>query len=306
MLVGTPEFIASINVDGLAPIFHIDKADTVFDRVVPIPQRFWGIEGAQGALTTRDFFQVYDTLFSNTSQANPVGLYDNFFLHHHQIISLSKFAPTILFTSESETITVREPITVTSIATPVFTDSDGAAVTDVVRGSLYEVTTASVTVPVGEDVAVAYSIVGATSTKTYITRNGVLYVGGDEKATSLTVGAVSTLIDPTNPALDGKTSTATLTVSGDIHENWPVGGGALAGIIINGVTIDGFDVADLTYALTLPAASVVTKAKVEALTVGGPDVTTTISKEAPGYKVTLSVDSGVGAAKDYVVTVTVP
>ena len=128
-----------------------------------------------------------------------------------------------------------------------------------------------------------------------------------ETSTSLVVTGISTVIDPTDPRLDGISNSVTLAVSGTIVTDWP-GAGKIAGITINGVQVASVAVGTLTYALTLPAGTKVTPKTVKVDTIGGPDVTTTVVAGAPGYTVTVKVDSGIGAGntKTYVVTVTVP
>lgn len=307
VLIGTPDFLASIDVYALAPLFHLEKAEQVFERTVALPQEHFGVKGTQGILTTKDFWMVFDTLIENRNQPNPAGLYENYFLHHHGIYSLSRFVPAIMFTSDSGSVQIEsKEFTVTSVAAPTVKDSEGSTVTTVDRGGLYSISSSTVTDPAGIDVAVAYSLTGNKSSHTYITPYGVLYVAHDESATSLSVKALSVSTDPTNPRLDPVASTATvLTVAGTVSEDWP-NGGEILGIQIAGVDVTDVDAADLTYALTLPAGTTVTPKKVNVTTGGAPDVTTTVVKEAPGYTVSIAVDNGVGAAKVYVVTVTVP
>ena len=304
-LIGTPNFLASIDVDGLAPIFHIDKADTSWNRTIPLPEQYFGIDGCQGILTTTDFFMVFDTLLENRNQPNPAGLYENFFLHHWQIISASRFVPAIMLTSEMQTITLREDFTVSSIADTVVSDADGNVVTTVNRGSIYALDTAVVTDPVGGNVGVAYAVTGNESNHTYITNNGVLYVGQDEASDTITVTAITTFTDPTNPRLDGITSDVDLTVAGDVQAMWPVTG-ILAGIKIAGVSVDGIDPETTAYTLELATGTVVTKAKVLVDVVGSANVVKTVTATETGYVVVVSVDPGEGAAVDYTVTVTVP
>src|SRR5690606_13770167 len=83
----TPEFQAAIDVEALANLFNVAYGEvnsriTVVDKI--------GIPDVQAILTTRDFFVVADTYYDTTNQPNPVGLHENFFLHHHQIISASR------------------------------------------------------------------------------------------------------------------------------------------------------------------------------------------------------------------------
>ena len=308
VLIGTPDFLASMDVDGLAPIFHMDKAQIMAERTIGLPEEYFGIDGAQGILTTTDFFMVFDTLIENRIQPNPAGLYDNYFLHHHQIISASRFVPAVLLTSDNGTVTVREDYDVTSLSAPVVSDRSGSAVTTVVRGEIYSLETTGVTDPAGNDVAVDYSITGAESSKTYITRSQVLYVGADETATTLKVNAHTIKIDPTNPRLDPITSTVNLTVSGDVQDGWPVAGGGIVGIKIADIDVPAVSASTTSYAITVPHGTKVTKGSVEVTATTGADVTTTVTTDAalPGYRVKVEVDSGTGAAKVYTVAVTVP
>ncbi len=304
ILIGTPNFLASVDVDGLAPIFHIDKADTSWERTIPLPDQYFGIDGCQGILTTKDFFMVFDTLLENRSQPNPAGLYENWFLHHWQIISASRFVPAIMLTADNGTVSIRSEFIVSSIADPTVTNSDGDVVTSVARGKLYQLDAAVTTDPVGGNVGVAYAVTGNNSNHTYITSDGVLYVAGDETATTIKVTAITTFTDPTNPRLDGKTSDVDLTVTGDVVTDWPVTG-EISSITIAGVAVDDVDPTDTAYALTLPEGTVVTPNKVKVDTIGSPKVSMTIASTATGYTVTVSVDAGAGAAVNYVVTVTV-
>ena len=307
VLIGTPDFLASIDVDGLAPIFHLDKATIVAERTIGLPEEYFGIDGAQGILTTKDFFMVFDTLIENRSQPNPAGLYDNYFLHHHGIYSASRFVPAILLTSDGGTVVVRKEVSVVSLAVPVVKTREGASVTTVNRGDIYALSTAVTTSPAGEDAAVAYSVSGNKSSKTYITNQGVLYVGANESASSLTVTAHSVAVDPTNPRLDPKTSTVTLTVAGDVSNEWPIQG-ELVGLTVAGAEVPGVVPGTLTYTLTLPTGTTVKASDVDVFYTGSGDVTKTVTKvdARPGYDVTVVFDPGTGAAKTYTVQVTVP
>ena len=250
---------------------------------------------------------VFDTLIENRSQPNPAGLYDNYFLHHHGIYSASRFVPAILLTSDGGTVVVRKEVSVVSLADPVVTSRDGSTVTTVNRGDIYSLSTVVTTDPAGEDAAVAYSVSGNTSSKTYITNQGVLYVGANEGASTITVTAHSVAVDPTNPRLDPKTSDVELTVAGDVSDEWPIQG-ELVGITIAGAEVQGVDPSDTSYTLTLPAGTTVKAADVDVFYTGSGDVTKTVTKVAarPGYDVKVTFDAGTGAAVTYTVEVTVP
>lgn len=109
ILFTTPAALANISVEALASAFQLDQIQ-VQSRIVQIPEGEFRIPGAQAILTTKDFFVVADTLLANTSIYNPAGLYNNYFLHHHEIISCSLFAPAILFwTGDSDVYSPQTP-----------------------------------------------------------------------------------------------------------------------------------------------------------------------------------------------------
>lgn len=305
ILIGTPNYLASIDVDGLAPIFHIDKANFVAKKTIAIPEEYIGVNGFQAMLTTSDFFMVFDTLLENRSMPNPAGLYTNFFLHHHGIVSLSRFVPAIMLTSDSGTVTIREAFEVDSVANIKAFDTDETeAIDEVKRGEIYSLTADVTTTPAGHNVAVGWSVSGADSARTYVTRHGVLYVSPSETADTLTVKAHAVFTDPDNPRLDAPSVTATFDVTGDIMRDWPASDKGIAKITIAGANVPSVDPATTTYSLALPANTTVTKNDVQVHTYGSADVTVTVTKVTGGYTVKISVDSGVGAATDYTVNVT--
>ena len=97
VLLVTPEVQASLDVDALAVLFNMDKAD-VQSRIVIIDE--FPIDGAYALLTTDEFFQCRDTLLENASFYNPETLGVNYFLHHWGVYSVSPFVPAILFTTD--------------------------------------------------------------------------------------------------------------------------------------------------------------------------------------------------------------
>lgn len=95
-----PTSLAYVDVQALAAAFNIDKAEIKY-RIELIDE--WPIPGAVALLTTEDFFQVYDVLYSTTSFYNPQTLTTNYYLNHWEIIAFSPFVPAILFTTEEGT-----------------------------------------------------------------------------------------------------------------------------------------------------------------------------------------------------------
>jgi hypothetical protein len=211
----TPEANAAIDVEALSAAFNIDKANFASRKTV-IPAEYIGIAGFQAMLTTREFFVVADSLLETRSAQNPVGLTTNYFLHHQQVISASRFAPAILFTStEVSTPIVINPTPVTTVAAPTATDMGGTLETALIRGTSYQLSAPVTTTPAnGTNSAVIYTLIGALSSRTRLFQNGFFTIGLDEAATSLVVNVAS--VD--NAAV---TNTATFTVVGDLAILWP-------------------------------------------------------------------------------------
>lgn len=220
LLFVSPEVNAAIDVEALAAAFNVSLAQA-HGRIVPIPEDQFKIEGLQAIITTKDFFVIADTLFETTQLWNPDNLQNNQWLHHHQVISASRFVPAVLFTSKTVdeiVLTPNEPVSVGNITT---VDETGATVTDVIRGETYQLSADVVTTEEdGTAEAVRWSLDGNVSLLTYISDTGVLHVGGAEDATSLTVRATTVWVDPAGVET-AKTATETLTVSGDKLVLWP-------------------------------------------------------------------------------------
>lgn len=260
----TPEFRAAVDVDALAGAFNLDKSN-LSARIIAIPAEHFGIEGAQAIMTTRNFFIVGDTLWQTTSQENAVGLTHNFYLHHHQIVSASTFVPAVLFTTKSGDEIISIQTAVTGIVDVAAYDRAGATVTSVERGEIYSLTSEAVTS--GENDGVKWSVSGNTTAQTYITQQGVLHVGVDETAATLTARATTTWIDPADPQRDGFTDVLVLTVTGELDNGFPESA-AVTGISVEGVAVSpAFAPGTLAYTVIVPGGTTT----LEEITVTGPD-----------------------------------
>lgn len=230
LLFVTPEFNAAIDVEALAGAFNVSKAE-MHGRVIPIPAEQLGIKGAQAIMTTADFFVIADSVFETASIFNPDSLQNNHWLHHHQVVSASRFVPAVLFTSETVEVVDVTPNPVVS-ATPIVIsayDSEGVelnagvAVADVVRGHVYQFTADVDTVlDDGTNEQVVWAVSGNKSLLTYITAAGVLHVGGTDTTEDLTVTATSVFIDSELAETVKATGSEAITVSGDLLTLWPV------------------------------------------------------------------------------------
>ena len=222
VLLTTPEFRAATDVEALAAAFNMDKADIPY-RMITLPREHVDIPGFQAVITTDDFFQVYDVKIETTSQYNPVNLHTNYFLHHWQVVSASRFVPAVMFTTGAGTVIEVSPTneidTITSIAVH---DVGGGVVTDVDPGDWYsvEVEFTPENVVDGMVYSLTYSVEGANSTKTMVSQRGVLKVSPSETATSIKI-----VVADSNGLI--KASAVTLNVSvpvdGDTIPEWPVG-----------------------------------------------------------------------------------
>lgn len=214
IMITTPRVAASLDVDAYAAAFNIDRALIPY-RVIAIPEEHWPIKGAQAILTDSSFFQVYDTYTDTTEMHNPDGLYRNYWLHIHQIISMSRFVPAILFTTEEVTPVTNEPITVSSVKNiEVLDGRNGSKVTKIERGYYAQVVASAVTNKDGVGEGVVLTMEGAESPLTTITNTGALMAGYDEPAPFVTVTATS-VVDPT------KSKELKIELYGDIAQRSP-------------------------------------------------------------------------------------
>ena len=260
ILFTTPDAKAAMDVEALAAAFNLSLADA-YGRMITIPEEQFGIDGAQAIMTTKDFFVVADQLFQTEQMYNPAGLHRNYWLHHWQVISASRFVPAILFTSKGGDEIIKVVTPVTSVTAITVYDKDGATVaTDVVRGEIYALDASAVTTPAdGVNDGVRWELTGNTSNRTYVTRTGVLHVAGNEGGATLTVKAVATWTNPEGLMVDGKSATKTLNVTGDAIVPWPVAGSTsetVTGITVAGVAVSpAFAAGTFAYTVDVPGST---------------------------------------------------
>lgn len=107
VLFALPNFISRVDVVALAEAFNLEKTDFL-SRVI-IVDDFGGLEtaGVKAILADKDWFMVFDNLFTMREAENGARLYNNMFLHHWQTISYSPFKTAIAFTTQpSEVLSV--------------------------------------------------------------------------------------------------------------------------------------------------------------------------------------------------------
>lgn len=100
VLLIEPEYLASLDVDGLSAVFQLDRADVPY-RIIQVPTL--GIPGAVALLVSTDWYQVRDTLYGTTQFYNPQTLSNTMYLNHWGIYGVSPFTPCALFTTDAGT-----------------------------------------------------------------------------------------------------------------------------------------------------------------------------------------------------------
>lgn len=123
----TAEANASVDVNTLASVFQLDKAQIPYRKIVvpefPIPDMF-------ALLTTDGFFVCSDYVYTNESFYNPKSLATNYYLHHWEVVSASPFVPAIAYTTAAATSvpTITQAVTDVNItANPITVDPGGTS-----------------------------------------------------------------------------------------------------------------------------------------------------------------------------------
>lgn len=250
VLFCSPEVKSALDVQGLATVFHRTDAEPTIDRIIVVPEDRFGINGVQAILTTDKFLIDIPVIEEMTQQTNPVNINSvNNYLHMQRIISVSGFAPAVLFwNGAASTDNVVLP-TGTAATTPKFAlklsaYGEGATTPEnVARGGAVQVEADTTITNDGQATwrsgAVKYSI-GTTgkplSEWTYISPTGVLVVGIDEANTAIPVQATADYINPATPEVPN-----TVSASLDV----PVVGDGVIGFspsIVASITVDAVSV----------------------------------------------------------------
>lgn len=220
ILIVDAETDASVDVNTLASVFQLDKADIKYRKVVvpDIP-----VDGAFAILTTEDFFVVRDYVYENEQFYNPSTLTTTFYLHHWETVSCSPAVPAILFTTDTSTTlkTVTQSVTGVNITAGSEPVVPGGEVTLTV-----ELTGTITDNEVGAEVkpdAVTWEVSAATAasggepiqlnSRTYVDRHGVLHIQKSdlEAGNVLNVTGTTVYVNPTGDTTH-YTKTVTLTV----------------------------------------------------------------------------------------------
>lgn len=250
VLFCSPEVKSALDVQGLATVFHRTDAEPTIDRIIVVPEDRFGIDGVQAILTTDKFLIDIPVIEEMTQQTNPVNINSvNNYLHMQRIISVSGFAPAVLFWNGADSTNNVVLPAGTAATTPKFAlklsaYGEGATTPkNVARGGAVQVEADTTITNDGKATwrsgAVKYSI-GTTdkplSEWTYISPTGVLVVGIDEANTAIPVQATADYINPATPEVPD-----TVSASLDV----PVVGDGVIGFspsIVASITVDAVSV----------------------------------------------------------------
>lgn len=208
-------FDATVDVEVLATSFNMNKAEFMGHRVnvdsfqlskdemsrlatlfaddklyVPFTtEELTQLAKIPCVLLDKDWFMVFDNYQNMTEQYNGQGLYWNYWYHVWKTFSVSPFSNGIIFTTETPSVT---SVTVSPSTSTIKKGSSLQLLAEVVSSGF---------APQG----VTWSVTGTSMINSQINEYGLLTVGSNETATSLTVTATS-IFDGT------KKGTATITV----------------------------------------------------------------------------------------------
>lgn len=97
VLLINKDVLVEVDVEQLATAFNTSKTDMkVVPTIIPMDD-FGSMTDTYAVLVDKDFFRIFDTLIHMETQRNAQGLFTNYFYHHHQILSASKFKNAIRF-----------------------------------------------------------------------------------------------------------------------------------------------------------------------------------------------------------------
>ena len=250
VLFCSPEVKSALDVQGLATVFHRADAEPTIDRIIVVPEDRFGIDGVQAILTTDKFLIDIPVIEEMTQQTNPVNINSvNNYLHMQRIISVSGFAPAVLFwngagSTDNVVLPTGTAATAPKFALKLSAYGEGSTTPkNVARGGAVQVEADTTITNDGQATwrsgAVKYSI-GATDKQlsewTYISPTGVLVVGIDEANTVIPVQATADYINPATPEVPN-----TVSASLDV----PVVGDGVIGFspsIVASITVDAVSV----------------------------------------------------------------
>lgn len=216
----TPEVDAVLDVQALAELFNVDRAEVRYRKII-IPE--FPIPNIYAALTSEDFIYARDVWYGvEPAFYDPANLTYKYYLHHAQMVGCNPAANCVLFTTD--TATVIPTVSVTPSGLTFSPDTYTAEIGGTVQLSIDLAGTvtgdASGKIAVEPDAA-SYTVAAARSgnavalnSRTYVDEHNILHVQktGLQAGDVLTVTATSVYINPSG-ATTAYTDTATVTLT---------------------------------------------------------------------------------------------
>ena len=100
VLVIHKDMLPEISVEVLMSAFNKEEAD-IKPTIITVDDFDELSTDTYALLLEKDFFRIWDVLFTTESIRNPQGLFTNYFVHHHQILSLSPFKNAVRFVGKA-------------------------------------------------------------------------------------------------------------------------------------------------------------------------------------------------------------
>lgn len=203
----TPETRANLDVQTLASVFQLDKADIQY-RIIDIPE--FPIPNVYAALTSEDFVYARDVYYGiEPPFYNPANMTSKYYLQHAEMIGFNPAANCVLFTTDQATGVKTITMTPSGIAfTP---DSGTLAAGDTLethiflQGSLAASDSGSTDPIAVEPDAALYTVTAvdsnsapvALNSRTYVDAQGILHTQKSlEAGTVITITAKAAYINP--------------------------------------------------------------------------------------------------------------
>ena len=203
----TPETRANLDVQTLASVFQLDKADIQY-RIIDIPE--FPIPNVYAALTSEDFVYARDVYYGiEPPFYNPANMSSKYYLQHAEMIGFNPAANCVLFTTEQNTAIKTITMTPSGI---VFTpDSGTLAAGDTLethiflQGTLAASDSGSTDPIAVEPDAALYTVTAvdsnsdpvALNSRTYVDAQGILHTQKTlEAGTVITITAKAAYINP--------------------------------------------------------------------------------------------------------------
>ena len=202
----TPETQANLDVNTLANVFQLDKADIQY-RIITIPE--FPLPNVYAALTSEDFVYARDVYYGiEPPFYNPANMTSKYYLQHAEMIGFNPAANCVLFTTDAATTVPTITQTVTGMelsfegnvyANSISPNPINVMLTGTNSGNMLVEPRAAMfnIVSVTRNVGGKSTTVAFNQAKTYVDNRGFIHVGDDlQVGDQITIQAQSVYINP--------------------------------------------------------------------------------------------------------------